>query len=64
MYDRPQKQASEKADQSTFSSGVMVMSYQLVMKTFFAIVCIFGRFGKAGHICPSYLLIMPAEDNI
>ena len=26
MSDRPQKQASEKADQSTFGSGVVVIS--------------------------------------
>ena len=26
MSDRPQKQASEKADQSTFNSGVVVIS--------------------------------------
>ena len=27
MSDRPQKQASEKADQSTFGNGVVIVSY-------------------------------------
>ena len=38
------KQPWEKADQSTFGSGIVIISYISYWITFFAIVCICGRF--------------------
>ena len=49
MSNKPQKHASEKVDQLTFGSGVVIVSLPMELligdeKHFFAIVCICGRF--------------------
>ena len=55
MSDRPQKQASKKADQSTFGSGVVVIS--LLMELLIGdedhslpLCAYMSSFGKVGHI--------------
>ena len=55
MSDKPQKQASEKADQSMFGSGVIVISYLLMelligdKKHCLPLSAYVVSFGKASH---------------
>ena len=56
MSDRPQKQASAKADLLTFGSGVMTNSLLMELsigdETNSLTLCAnMAGFGKAGHIC-------------
>ena len=56
MSDRPQKQASEKADQSTFGSSVVIISNLLIElligdEKCSLLLCAYAAgFGKSGHI--------------
>ena len=63
MSDRPQKQASEKADQSTCGSGVVTISCLLIElsideKCHLPLCVYVAGFGKSGQI---YKVIMTKE---